>query len=668
MSLNPAQQEAVNTLSGPMLVLAGAGTGKTRVVMHRVVNLIRHGVAPGRILAVTFTNKAAREMQQRAADLLGRRPSDDKPEISTFHSLGVRILRRQIHRLGYPKQFAIYDRGDQESVARAALREIQVSETTMRPGDLIAMVSRWKTAGIDPARAGAVAQSDKEHLAAAGYRRYQNALKAAGAVDFDDLLRLVGEVFARHADARREEATRFDHVMVDEYQDTNPAQYRIVKALAAEHRNLCVVGDDDQSIYAWRGAEVTHILRFKNDWPEAKTVRLETNYRSTRQILAWSNRLIAFNKVRHAKVLRATASGEEPRILQVKDETAEAKLVVGEIARTVAARRGRYSDFAILFRTNEQPRLFEEELRRAKVPYVLVGGTSFYDRKEIRDVLAYLKLLVNPRDEISLLRVINTPARGIGQTTVTRLVEAAGGEGKPVWDAFGSAEQYGCGAPAVLKAIGGFRELIGRYRKRCKAEPLVEVVGSLVEEIGYRNELARTYPNPDDAQTRWASVEEIVNAVGGYCQRESRPTLAGFVQETALGDRDMSEDKESRLAGDAVALMTLHSAKGLEFPAVYMVGMEEGLLPHKRSIADAAGAIDEERRLCYVGLTRAQRRLTLTMALARNKWGKARPTLPSRFLYEITGKADNPNYLASKKNIAGRGVPTSNNGRKPGRR
>jgi DNA helicase-2/ATP-dependent DNA helicase PcrA len=298
---------------------------------------------------------------------------------------------------------------------------------------------------------------------------------------------------------------------------------------------------------------------------------------------------------------------------------------------------------------------------------VLVGGTSFYDRKEIRDVLAYLKLLVNPQDEISLLRVINTPGRGIGQTTVTRLVEAAVGQGKPVWDALANAEQYGCVSPAVLKAIGAFRELIGRYRKLSKAGPLVDMVRSLVDEIGYRDELARLYPNPDDVQTRWASVEEVVNAVGGYCQRESRPTLSGFVQEVALGDRDTSEDKESRLAGDAVALMTLHSAKGLEFPAVYMVGMEEGLLPHKRSIAEAAGAIDEERRLCYVGLTRAERRLTLTMALTRRKWGKARPTLPSRFLYEITGQADNPNYLASVRKSPGRAAPASNSGRQTGR-
>jgi DNA helicase II / ATP-dependent DNA helicase PcrA len=667
MSLNPAQQQAVNTLSGPMLVLAGAGTGKTRVVMHRVVNLIRHRVAPSRILAVTFTNKAAREMQQRAGELLGKRQKEEKPEISTFHSLCVRILRRQIHHLGYPQQFAIYDRGDQESIARAALRDIKVSETTLRPGDLIQMISGWKMAGVDPARAAAVAQSDKQHLGAAAYRRYQKSLKAAGAVDFDDLLGLTGELFTRFPAIRREEAGRFDHLMVDEYQDTNASQYHIVKALAAGHRNLCVVGDDDQSIYGWRGAEVTHILRFKNDWPEAKVVRLETNYRSTREIIDWSNRLIAFNKVRHDKKLRATVSGEKPRILQAKDETVEAELVVGEIKNSVAARRNHYGDFAILFRTNEQPRLFEEQLRRAKVPYVLVGSQSFYDRKEIRDILAYLKLLVHPRDEVSLLRIINTPARGIGQTTITRLVETAVARGKPIWDALGNASDYARMSAAGAKAIGDFRELIERYRKRSKTGSLASVVADLIAEIGYKNELTRLYPNPSDVEARWQSVEEVVNAVGVYCQRESHPTLSGFVQEIAVGDRDDGDDKEARLAGDNVALMTLHSAKGLEFPAVYMVGMEEGVLPHKRSIADTASAIDEERRLCYVGLTRAQRRLTLTMALTRQKWGKPRPTLPSRFLYEITGQADNPKYLESIRGGAVQGKPKSTKGKKPSR-
>jgi DNA helicase-2/ATP-dependent DNA helicase PcrA len=359
MDLNSAQSDAVHTLSGPLLVLAGAGSGKTRVVTYRIAELIRHRIRPERILAVTFTNKAAGEMQQRAGTLLGKRLKE-RPEISTFHSLCVRILRRNIRQLGYPAAFAIYDRGAQEGVARAALREIKVADSLLRPGDLLYFISRWKSASVRPEQAAALAQTDKEHLAAAAYRRYQNALKAVGALDFDDLLLCTEELFARFPKVRQAEAGRFDHLLVDEYQDTNGSQYHIVKALAKDHRNLCVVGDDDQSIYGWRGAEVAHILRFKNDWPEAKVIRLEVNYRSTHEILEWANRLIAFNKLRHPKVLRATCSGEPPRILQLEDEIKEAKTVVNEIAARIAEKKRHPRDFAILCRTNEQPRAFEK--------------------------------------------------------------------------------------------------------------------------------------------------------------------------------------------------------------------------------------------------------------------------------------------------------------------
>ncbi len=644
MELNPAQYDAVNTLSGPLLVLAGAGTGKTRVVTYRIAELIRNRVRPEQILAVTFTNKAADEMQERTVALLGTRLKQ-RPEMSTFHSLCVRILRRHIRQLGYPAAFAIYDRGDQEGVARTVLREIKVADGMLRPGDLLYFIGRWKTASVRPEEAAAIAQTDKEHLAAAAYRRYQNALKAAGALDFDDLLLCTEELLDGFPKARQAEAGRFDHLLVDEYQDTNGSQYRIVKALAAGHRNLCVVGDDDQSIYGWRGAEVAHILRFKNDWPEAKVVRLEVNYRSTREILEWANRLIAFNKLRHVKVLRATCSGEPPRILQLEDEVKEAKSVVGDIAARMIERKRRPKDFAILCRTNEQPRAFEMELRQAKIPYVLMGGMSFYDRKEVRDILAYLKLLVTPADEVSLLRIVNVPARGIGQTTVKRLLEEAIAHGKPIWTVLPHAATLGLPATAA-QAVERFRAMIERFRKI--AGPL-ETVKTLIREVAYKNELARLYPNVDDQEARWASVEEVVNAVANYTQRASQPTLGGFLQEVALTGNEADQDKESKLERNAVALMTLHAAKGLEFPEVYMVGMEEGTLPHHRSVADAGAAVDEERRLCYVGVTRAQRRLTLTMALSRRKWGKARPTHPSRFLYELTGRADNPNYLEAKQ-------------------
>lgn len=646
--LNPAQHEAVHTLKGPLLVLAGAGTGKTRVVTYRIANLIRNRVPPDRILAVTFTNKAAAEMQQRAAALLGKR-LPQKPEISTFHSLCVRILRRQIERLGYPKSFAIYDRSDQETLARAALREIKVSNETLRPGDLLFHISRWKSQSVRPHEAASRAQTDKEHLAATAYRRYQKALMAAGAVDFDDLLLCTEELFQKFPDVRRAEAARFSHLLIDEYQDTNASQYRIVKALAAGHRNLCVVGDDDQSIYGWRGAEVTHILQFKHDWPEAKVVRLEENYRSTEEILELANRLIVFNRNRHDKVLRAgRKGGEKPSIVQAQDENDEAKRVVEDLQSRLRQPGAQPRDFAILFRTNEQPRPFEIELRKAKLPYVLIGGQSFYDRKEVRDITAYLKVLVNPRDEVSLLRIINTPARGIGQSSVTAVINAAVQSGKSVWDLLPPAGEIAGVTPAAAQAMGRFAEQLKSYQAQLPDGSPLAVVSQLIHAIGYRDEIARISKEPAEELSRWASVEEVINALAAFEKRNQNADLRDFLDEMTLSGRDDQRDKESQLARNAIALMTLHASKGLEFPQVYLVGMEEGLLPHHRSIAADENAIDEERRLCYVGITRAQDRLTMSLPLSRMKWGKPRSSIPSRFLFELTGQAENAREAASR--------------------
>ncbi len=641
--LNPAQHAAVTTLRGPLLVLAGAGTGKTRVVTYRIAELIKHGTRPSRILAVTFTNKAAAEMQERAAKLLGKKPPE-KPEISTFHSLCVRVLRRHATKLGYPEQFAIYDRGDQESIARAALREIKVPDESLRPGDLINFISRWKTQSVRPDQAASLAMTDKEHLASMGYRRYQRALKQAGAVDFDDLLMCTEELFASFTEARQAEADRFNHLLIDEYQDTNGSQYRIVKALAEGHRNLCVVGDDDQSIYGWRGAEVAHILRFKHDWTDAKVVRLEENYRSTEAILTLANRIIRFNSVRHDKVLRpARHGGEKPQIIQCPDEENEAETIVSDIAARLATGQSHPREFAILFRTNEQPRAFEVELRKAKLPYVLVGGMSFYDRKEVRDILAYLKVLASPTDAVSLRRILNTPARAIGAKAQETLVEQAVAAGKPLWEVLPMADRIASLPNPATESTLKLHALIEHYRGRVEnQEPLVDIVTDLIQKIGYQDEINRIYKEPQDQQARWAAVEEVVNSIGAYQKRAKKPSLAGFLDDVALGDRESETDKEAQLKRNAIALMTLHSAKGLEFPQVYLVGLEEGLLPHRRSVEAEGDAIDEERRLCYVGITRAQDRLTITMALSRMKWGKARPTIPSRFLYEITGQADSP--------------------------
>jgi DNA helicase-2/ATP-dependent DNA helicase PcrA len=642
-SLNPPQAQAVETLAGPLLVLAGAGTGKTRVVTYRVANLIRHGTPPERILAVTFTNRAAAEMKERALALLGKptrgRGRPPVPEISTFHSLCVRILRRHIERLGYPARFSICDQADQDSLARTALREVRAADATLRPGDLLAIIGRWKSAGLAPQQASLEASSDREHLAAAAYRRYQKALEARGTVDFDDLLLLTGKLLSKWPAVRQEEARRFDHVLIDEYQDTNTAQYVIVRHLAGEHRNLCVVGDDDQAIYGFRGADVTHILSFRRDWPDASIVRLEENYRSSASILTMANRLILFNRERHEKQLKAArGDGSKPRIWQLQNEEDEARKVVADIHSQLSQPGVAPRDFAILFRTHEQPRAFETELRSAKVPYVLIGSRSFFDRREVRDVLAYLKVAVDPTDEVSLLRILNTPARGIGPTAQRQLLEAAVQRRAPLWQLIDSRQTPPASA-ATSQAVGRFRELVHNLQSFSRGHAPAEIVRHVIESTGYRGHLDRICEEPLDRQAREASLEEVINAAAGYAASSKRPSLRDFLDRLALGERNEG-DRDSKLAKNAVALLTLHSAKGLEFPSVYLVGMEEGILPHRKAVEEDGPAIDEERRLCYVGVTRAEEKLTLTLALTRKKWGQPRDSLPSRFLFEMTGQAE----------------------------
>jgi DNA helicase-2/ATP-dependent DNA helicase PcrA len=651
--LNPEQQEAVQTLTGPMLVLAGAGSGKTRVVTFRIANLIRHGTRPDRILAVTFTNKAAREMRERIAAMIGpkRRPrrgeqAPPAPVVGTFHANCVQILRRHANKLGYPPKFAIYDRSDQESTAREVLRQLRVSSGMLKPADFLSHVSRWKNSGIAPEQAAEHARTDAEHVAASGYRRYQQAIKLCGAMDFDDLLLLTEELFRGHESTRQEEAGRFDHVLVDEYQDTNQSQYAIIRQLAGGHRNLCVVGDDDQSIYGWRGAEVQHILNFRHDWPDAKVVRLEANYRSTTAILTLANRLIAFNKVRHDKVLKpARAGGAPPRILQFKDEVDEARGISEEIAKVLGKREREPKDFAILFRTNEQPRVFETELRKAKVPYALLGSQSFFDRKEVRDLLCYLKVIDNPRDEISLLRIINVPQRGIGAKTVEGLLSKAVSQGRSLWEVTHDSTLVALLPEPAKRGIARLHTLIGRCQQKLE-QPEVSLAGmmrELIYDLDFMGSLERLYPTPEEVQSRQASVEEVINAMSEYESEANSPTVAGFLDDVALAGKEFGSPKEKEQQRNAVSLMTYHSAKGLEFPIVYMVGMEEGILPHRRSLAENYDDVEEERRLCYVGVTRAQDELTLSLPLQRRKWGKPKDTFVSRFLYELTGQADNPN-------------------------
>lgn len=648
-SLNSPQLKAVNHQAGPLLVLAGAGTGKTRVITHRIARLIAQGVPPDRILGVTFTNKAANEMQQRLASILPRK-SRQRPLITTFHSLCVRILRRQIQHLGYPQKFQIYCGGEQEALARTVLRELNVSESLLSPSQLLSTISQWKSRRLSFEAAESVADSDRQTVAAIGYRRYQQQLRRLGAVDFDDLLLLTEQLFEQHPELRGQEASRFDFILIDEYQDTNDSQYRIVRALASSHQNLCVVGDDDQSIYGWRGAEVAHILGFARDWPRAQTIRLEDNYRSTAEILTLANRLIQFNQNRHAKVLRASrAGGLSPQILQFPDETREADQTIESIRTRMAQAHREPRDFAILFRTNEQPRPFEAALRRHKIPYVLIGGMSFFDRKEVQDVIAYLRLLNGDADDLALLRILNRPARGIGKSAVEALQNQARKINAPLKQLL--FERHERPAELPQAAHRGLDQLAENLQnsQALLAKSLVDAAHHLIQSVDYQREIHRLYPEPDDRQSRWMAVQQVVNSLGQYVQETPHPTLNEFLDQLVLGDRETEDEKEKQLHRNAVVLMTLHSAKGLEFPEVHLVGLEEGILPHHRSLENDEKGVDEERRLCYVGITRAQELLTISFALTRMKWGKPRPTNPSRFLYEMTGKAEHPNYLKRRR-------------------
>ena len=656
VGLNSAQKDAVDTLSGPLLVLAGAGSGKTRVVTYRIAKLIDTGIAPERILAVTFTNKAAQEMQHRVREQL-KGGQNNKPEISTFHSLCVRILRRQIEVLGYPRSFSIVDAADQDTMARKVLREIRVHTSQLSPRELIYQISGWKSKCIRAEEASQIADTDKQHVAAAGYRRYQSELKRMGSVDFDDLLLLTDDLFSAHSSALEHEAGRFDHLLIDEYQDTNAIQYRIVKALASPHGNLCVVGDDDQSIYGFRGSEVEHILHFQDDWPKAKVVRLETNYRSTAAILDTANTLISYNKSRLEKsLIAARPGGQKPRIEQFRDENAEAEQVVYAIQRQIESGQWEPSDFAILFRTNEQPRVFETELRKRNLPYVLVGSKSFFDRKEVRDLLAYLKTVLRPTDETSLRRILNTPARGISNKTMDILVAEATNRGEAMWSVMQDATFLKTALPVPARmAISNFIQMIVSLQAAFHSNCSLDAINSVIHKSDYEKEVDRASNTPEERDMRWTNVQELVNAFSGFLSKTREPTLLGFLDEVALNAADLESDKDKQLSKNAIALMTLHASKGLEFPICYMVGMEEGILPHRRSLEEDGDEVSEERRLAYVGVTRAQEFLYLSLSLSRMKWGKARETKPSRFLFEMIGMSDNPNKYDKSHSKGARG-------------
>jgi superfamily I DNA/RNA helicase len=678
-SLNPQQRLAVSTLIGPVLILAGAGTGKTRVITYRIAHMIEKGIAPGNILGVTFTNKAAREMSERVNLLVpqtrisargsktpGNLPPNaeipSRPTICTFHSLCVRILRQHIDKLGYQRNFVIYDESDQLGVIKKILSRISAKGEKTDPADILALLSRQRNGGSQ-----ATAFGDPSVAAMAQHirARYESALRACNAVDFDDLILLTLRLFRQHPDALAACRSRFRHVMVDEYQDTNAAQFQLVHALTQQHRNLCVVGDDDQSIYGWRGAEIANLLDMEKHFPEVKVVKLEQNYRSTNTILTAANAVIKNNARRRGKELwSGKGPGAKITLHTFQNEEAEARTIVEEIDFLRQMKRIPWAAQAILFRTNVQSRPLETELRKAGVRYHLVGGQSYFDRREVKDFLAYLRIFLNPDDDMSLLRIANVPARGLSDTTMERLLAASQERKCSVFGAMKNPAVQVTFPVKTRESVEAFVALVertrteltdgspGGSRRRKEADsnstpaaPLPDggcepdKDGTLhtwarqfLAETGYLDELRHSEKDAGNAENRVRNLQDLVASMDEG-ERERLPPaerLQSFLEDLAL-DGEREDEKEN--SGDAVTLITMHSCKGLEFPHVYIVGLEDGLLPHSRAKVD--GTLDEERRLFYVAITRAMQSLTISHCAGRKKYGQLMPCHPSPFLKEL---------------------------------
>ncbi len=623
--LNPAQREAVLATEGPLLVVAGAGSGKTRVLTYRVAHLINAcGVKPNEILAITFTNKAAGEMRERLEDLLG--PVARSIWILTFHAACGRILRREAQRLGYRSNFTIYDQADQVRLTKACLEELDRDPKRFVPRGIHAQISAAKNQLVTPEEYAERVSSFHDQTVAEVYDLYQKRLIASNAVDFDDLLMLTVQVLESFPEARDRWQKAFRYILVDEYQDTNHAQYRLLQLLAEKHRNVCAVGDPDQSIYAFRGADIRNILEFERDFGETKTIALEQNYRSTNTILESANAVISNNRERKPKNLWSElGEGEPVRVLEVEDEHAEARFVAAEIALLVEeAYNG--SEIAVFYRTNAQSRVLEDVLVRQGVGYQVIGGPRFYERAEVKDVVAYLQAIDNPYDAVSLQRIANRPRRGIGDASLARLQTYADAHGISLWEALGHAEPAGIAA-APLRAVGQLHSLLQSLQAGALELEVPEVIERVLERSGYMDALRaeRTI----EAQGRVENLQELVSAAQEYQATAAEPSLSGFLQEISLySDQDAIRGEQS-----LVTLMTLHNAKGLEFRAVFMIGLEEGIFPHARSIEEQG--LEEERRLAYVGMTRAKERLVLTHASARSLYGSRSYNLPSRFLDEL---------------------------------
>lgn len=645
--LNPQQQSAVLATKGPLLIMAGAGSGKTRVLTHRIAYLIQQGVAPWSILAVTFTNKAAKEMKERVQNIVGAKGYD--VWVSTFHSLCVRILRKDIDKLGYDSTFTILDTSDQLSVIKQILKSENLDPKKNDPRGILAMISQAKNELQTPEMYSQFHTGYFEKITARVYEQYQRKLKSNHAVDFDDIIMLTVRLFREYPEVLEFYQRKFLYIHVDEYQDTNRAQYLLINLLAHVHNNLCVVGDYDQSIYKWRGADIENILNFERDYANAQVIKLEQNYRSSKNILSAANELIKNNRQRREKTL--WTSNDEGAVInyyQGYSEQDEAQFITQTILEKVqrdsdihgrrndvrdrqdGGRVFNYKDIAILYRTNAQSRVFEEMFMKSNIPYTIIGGLKFYDRKEIKDILAYLRLLANPNDDTSLMRVINVPKRGIGDATVDKLAEYSAQAGISMYEACRDLSSIDLSSRAISNVQGFFR-LVTTLRTMQDYLPITELVEEVLKMTGYKTELQNE--RTIEAESRLENIEEFLSVTREFEKNAEDKSLIAFLTDLALIS-DLDKVDEIDIGKGQVLLMTMHSAKGLEFPIVFLAGMEEGIFPHNRSLMDET-EMEEERRLCYVGITRAEQELYLTNASTRMLYGKMQSNRPSRFLEEI---------------------------------
>ncbi len=627
--LNSVQQEAVQTIDGPVMIVAGAGSGKTRVLTYRVAFCVQSGIRPHEILALTFTNKAAKEMKSRIVDLVGM-PSRDV-WMGTFHSIFARLLRIEASYIGYDRSFTIYDTDDSLNVIRDVMRALNISTQHFHPQAIRSRISGAKNSLIDPVEFANRAGDLFEEKTAQVYTAYEKRLREMNAMDFDDLIVRPIELFERHQNILEKYQHRFKYISVDEYQDTNRAQYRLINLLAGKFRNICVVGDDAQSIYAFRGADIRNILDFEKDYPDCRIFRLEQNYRSTKTILAAADGVIKNNKRQIRKTLwTENSEGESITLLECEDEKEEGSRIVHHLQHDGRKYKISFNQIAVLYRTNAQSRSIEDAMRRAGIPYVIVGGVEFYRRKEIKDVLAYLRVIANPKDEESLLRIINTPTRGISQLTVARLREAAIARRCDLFTIVSQVEKVSDLSDRARASAQNFSQMISKYIGMKTQMSASELARAVVDEIGILRELKEE--GTPEAIARWENVQELLSAITEYCAEKPSATLENFLEEVSLiADVDRWDDQRN-----AVTLMTLHAAKGLEFPVVFVAGLEEGLFPISVASMDQS-EIEEERRLFYVGITRAMKKLYFSYAHTRYRFGSMSFQARSRFVDEVDG-------------------------------